>query len=318
MRALTGIRPTGNLHLANYFGALKPFINLKDKYELFFFVADLHALTTSFEIKELRENSYNLLAEVISLGLDTESNIVWIQSDVPEVCEFMYYLTCLTGFQYLHKGHAFKSACEQNSNPSVGLFLYPVLMAADILLYGADVVPVGKDQKQHLEICRDLAQRLRNEVGDVVKIPEPLISDTVAVVPGIDGRKMSKSYRNTIPIFASEEEIWSIVKRIQTDSTPKGDPLDLDNSIVGSYLKLVLDTAEYEKVQSEAVMGKLGWGDLKKIFYESFLRYFEHSRTVHKELILDQSRLERIAREGSEKARGYAQQMMQSIKSVRV
>lgn len=315
VRALTGIRPTGSLHIANYFGALKPFIELKGKYELFFFVADLHALTNQFQIQGLRDQSLNLLAEVISLGLDPEQNIVWIQSDVPEVCEFMYLLACLTGFQYLHKGHAFKVACEQNTNPSVGLFLYPVLMAADILLYQADVVPVGKDQTQHLEICRDLAQRLRNVVGEAIKIPEPLISDSVAVIPGTDGRKMSKSYRNTIPIFSSNDALWEIVKKIQTDSTPKGSPLDLENSTIGNYLKLVLKSADYESVKSDATSGIVGWGDLKKIFYEALLNYFGAAREKYDQLTRSKSVLKQLAEKGCEKARACAQEIIKMITS---
>ncbi|MCS6893670.1 MAG: tryptophan--tRNA ligase [Deltaproteobacteria bacterium] len=206
MRLLTGVRPTGDLHIGNYFGAIHPLLNLgEESNELFLFVADLHALTSSHDYDSIRSNTLKLTAALISLGFDTEKNTLWIQSNVPVVCEFMYLLSTLTGFQYLRKGHAFKAALQEVSNPSVALFLYPVLMAADILCFQADAVPVGQDQKQHLEICRDLAERLNLVCPQAVKVPEAIILEEVALIPGIDGRKMSKSYGNTIPIFEDDK-----------------------------------------------------------------------------------------------------------------
>ncbi len=313
MIALTGVRPTGELHLGNYFGAIKPLLDLQEKYVIFLFVADLHSLTTSCDIDTIKGNSQKLLAAFRALGFDPQKTIIWVQSAIPEVCELMYILSALTGFQYLHKGHAFKTACLENKNPTVALFLYPVLMAADILAFQADLVPVGVDQKQHLEICRDLAEKLRNMFGVETKIPEPLIMESTCAVPGVDGRKMSKSYKNTLPIFASVDEIVSIVRQVKTDSTPLGSPLNLENSVLGSYIKLLSKPEDYEKIKKEALAGNYGWGKIKEFVIELFLSKFSYAREKYVELLSDPAELLNQANEGAKIAKERARDFLGSI-----
>ncbi|MCX7953071.1 MAG: tryptophan--tRNA ligase [Deltaproteobacteria bacterium] len=314
MIALTGVRPTGELHLGNYFGALKQLITLQRDYNIYFFVADLHALTTYVFQENLSELSETLVASIIALGLDPTKNLIWTQSSVPEVCELMYLLSCLTGFQYLNKGHAFKSAKDTYKNPSVGLFLYPVLMAADIILYQSDVVPVGKDQQQHMEICRDLSEKLNKLIGSWIKVPQALILDEVAVVPGTDGRKMSKSYGNTIPIFADKDRILKIFKKISTDSTKLGSPIDLNNSVLGSYLKLTLGPESYRTLANACLEGKYGWGQVKEIAFEAFMKYFETARTKFLDLMRDRETIKEVISSGNEKARAIGSDFMRKFK----
>ncbi|MCS6894501.1 MAG: tryptophan--tRNA ligase [Deltaproteobacteria bacterium] len=314
MIALTGVRPTGELHLGNYFGALKQLISLQRDYDIYFFVADLHALTTCVCQENLSEVSESLVASVIAVGLDPQKNLIWTQSSVPEVCELMYLLSCLTGFQYLNKGHAFKTAKETHKNPNVGLFLYPVLMAADIILYQSDVVPVGKDQQQHIEICRDLSEKLVKLIGSWVKIPQALILDELAVIPGTDGRKMSKSYGNTVPIFAEKDRILKIFKKISTDSTKLGNPIDLHNSVLGSYLKLMMEPEGYQSLVSACLEGKYGWGQVKEIAFEVFLKYFEPARTKFLDLMRDRATIKDIISSGNEKARAIGADFMRKFK----
>ncbi len=217
---LSGVKPTGRPHIGNYFGAMRQFVELQDEYEAHIFIADLHALTTVQNGRELAQNSLDVLLDYLAIGLDPEKTVIYKQSDVPQVTELAWILNCLTTMPYLMRAHAFKDAEAKNKEINVGVFDYPVLMAADILLPGADAVPVGQDQKQHIEIARDLAEKFNRVYGgEVFKLPEPLILETVAVVPGTDGQKMSKSYGNTIPLFATDEEIDKAVMGIVTDSS---------------------------------------------------------------------------------------------------
>jgi len=216
---LSGVKPTGKPHIGNYFGAMKQFVELQTSYESYVFIADLHALTTVQNRGELEENTINVILDYLSIGLDPKKVVIYKQSDVPQVTELGWIFNCITTVPYLMRAHAYKDAVANNKEPNVGLFDYPLLMAADILIQGADVVPVGQDQKQHVEIARDTAEKFNHIFGETFKLPEPLILKGVAAVPGIDGRKMSKSYGNTISLFATDEEVEGTVMSIVTDSS---------------------------------------------------------------------------------------------------
>src|SRR3990167_2606532 len=216
---LSGVKPTGRPHVGNYFGAMKQFVELQSQYESYIFIADLHALTTVQNRQELEENTTGVLLDYMAIGLDPKSVTIYKQSDVPQVAELAWIFNCLTTVPYLERAHAYKDAVANKKEPSVGLFDYPILMAADILIQDADVVPVGQDQKQHIEYTRDIAQKFNNVFGETFKLPEPLILEDMATVPGTDGKKMSKSYNNTIELFATDAEITKEVMSIVTDSS---------------------------------------------------------------------------------------------------
>lgn len=218
---LSGIKPTGDMHLGNYFGAIRQFVDLQDQYETSIFIADLHAITTVQDKEKLSKSILNITMDYLACGLDPKKVCLFKQSDIAEVTELCWYFNCLVTVPFLERAHAYKATEALGAEASVGLFDYPVLMAADILIQDSDIVPVGADQKQHIEYARDIAQKFNNAYGETFKLPEPLIMDNVAVVPGVDGRKMSKSYNNVIPLFGTDEEIKKAVMSIVTDSTGK-------------------------------------------------------------------------------------------------
>jgi tryptophanyl-tRNA synthetase len=243
---LSGIQPSGTMHIGNYFGAIKQFVELQDKYETRIFIADLHAITTVQNKENLSESILNVAMDYIACGLDPENIVLFKQSDIPEVTELTWYFNCITTTAYLERATSYKDANMKAKEVTVGLFDYPILMAADILIQDADIVPVGQDQKQHIEYARDIAQKFNNTFGETFKMPEPMIIESVAVVPGTDGRKMSKSYGNTIPLFGTDEEIKKAVMSIVTDSDGK-----FPQNVFAIHLLVCPDNNELSKIYED-------------------------------------------------------------------
>jgi len=309
--ALTGIKPTGNPHIGNYLGMYRPALNLMKDYQGMYFVADYHALTSINDPKQLRELVYEVAASWLALGLDPEDAIFFRQSDIPEIPEFTWILSCSTSKGLLNRAHAYKAAVYENlaighdpdEGINAGLFNYPVLMAADILLYGSDVVPVGLDQKQHIEITRDIAEVFNRTYGEILKVPEGLIQETVMKVPGIDGQKMSKSYDNTIPIFAPEKKVRKQVMRIVTDSKRPEDPKDPENDNLFTLLSFFASPERLEDIRNLYVHGGAAYGALKKELADLILDHFGGAREQFDALIKDKAHLDAVLLAGAEKAR---------------
>ena len=309
--ALTGIKPTGRPHIGNYLGMYKPALELMKKYQGMYFVADYHALTTMRDPQELKDLVYEVAASWLALGLNPDEAIFFRQSDIPEIPEFTWILSCFTSKGLLNRAHAYKDAVDQNlelghdpdEGINAGLFYYPVLMAADILLYGSDVVPVGLDQKQHIEITRDIAEAFNRTYGDILKVPEGVIQESVMKVPGIDGRKMSKSYDNTIPIFAPEKQLRKRVMKIVTDSKRPEDPKDPEGDNVFALLKFFASPERLEEIRQLYVNGGAAYGSLKKELAGLILDHFAEARTRFNDLIADKDNLDQILLEGAAKAR---------------
>ena len=303
---VSGIKPTGDMHIGNYFGALRQFVELQDKFESYVFVADLHALTTVQDREEMQENILNVVISYIACGLDPEKVVLYKQSDVPQVAELGWMFNCLTTMPYLMRAHAFKDAEAKNKEINVGLFDYPLLMAADILIQDADVVPVGQDQKQHIEIARDTAEKFNRVFGtETFKTPEAHILNNVATVLGTDGQKMSKSYNNTIPLFATDEEIEKAVMGIVTDSGA-GRPEN-----VYALHKLFRSEAELEKLYTEKE-GK--YKELKEALIEDIKTFMAPLREKRDELLKDKGAVLEIIKKGGEKARARAEKKMVSVR----
>lgn len=313
MRSLSAIQPSGILHIGNYFGAIKQFVETQDKMEGYYFVVDYHALTTVRDAEELRNNKYNVVLDFLALGLDPEKSTIFIQSEVPEHVELMWILNNVTNVSLLERGVSYKDKVNRGLNPNVGLFTYPVLMAADILLYDIDVVPVGRDQKQHIEFTRDIATKFNEQYGEVFKLPEESILESVAVVPGTDGQKMSKSYGNTINMFADKKTLKKQVMSIVTDSTPLEEPKDPDNNIVKLY-ELFAGKAEVEEMKRKFQEGGYGYGHGKKELLEKVLEYFADARTRREELAKNPEYIEEVLRKGRERAREKAQKKLEEVK----
>jgi tryptophanyl-tRNA synthetase len=306
MRVLTGLQPSGELHLGNYFGSLKPNLEMIGKAaDNFLLIVDLHALTTVQDPEKLREYRKNILLDFLASGFDPEKAVIFYQSDVPQHTELMWLLSVITPMGLLERAVSYKDKVEKGITASVGLFTYPVLMAADILLYGANVVPVGKDQKQHVEIARDIAMKFNNIYGDVFVLPEPVIKEDVAVVPGTDGQKMSKSYGNTIPIFGTEKAIQKAIMGIVTDSKGPADPKVPEECIPYRLHRLFLSEAEAKSLADEYRNG-IGYGDAKKKLFQAYLDWFSPLRKRREELVAKPAYLEEVAREGAAKAKVIA------------
>ncbi len=309
--ALTGIKPTGKPHIGNYLGMYRPALDLMENYLGMYFVADYHALTSMHDPDLLQSLVYEVAASWLALGLDPDQAIFFRQSDIPEIPEFTWILSCFTSKGLLNRAHAYKAALDENlelgrdpdEGINAGLFYYPVLMAADILLYGSDVVPVGLDQKQHIEITRDIAEAFNRTYGDILKVPEGLIQESVMKVPGIDGRKMSKSYDNTIPIFAPEKELRKQVMRIVTDSKRPEDPKDPEEDNLFSLLQFFASPGRLEEIRQLYVHGGAAYGSLKKELADLILEHFAEARVKFEDLIADRAYLDRILLEGAAKAR---------------
>ena len=313
--ALTGIKPTGSPHIGNYLGMYRPALDLMKKYQGMYFVADYHALTTMRDPQHLRDLVYEVAASWIALGLDPDKAIFFRQSDIPEIPEFAWILACFTSKGLLNRAHAYKDAVDKNleldhdpdEGINGGLFYYPVLMAADILLYGSDVVPVGLDQKQHIEITRDIAEAFNRIYGDVLKVPEGVIQETVMKVPGIDGRKMSKSYDNTIPIFAPEKALRKQIMRIVTDSKRPEDPKDPDGDNLFGLLQFFASPERLEAIRGLYINGGAAYGELKKELAGLILDHFAEAREKYTSLIQDKAYLDKVLLEGAAKARAMGQ-----------
>jgi tryptophanyl-tRNA synthetase len=305
-RILSGIQPSGSLHIGNYFGMMKPAIELQAENECFYFIADFHALTQLPAPQALRERVLHVALDFLACGLDPARTVFFRQSDVPEVTELTWVLCCLTPVGLLERCHSYKDKVARGIIPNHGLFTYPVLMAADILIYNSNLVPVGRDQKQHLEVTRDLAQRFNNQYGDILVMPDPMIRDEVAVVPGIDGQKMSKSYDNTIEIFGAEKEMRKKIMKIVTDSTPLEEPKDPDQCSVFALYKLFADSDELAAMRSRYEAGGMGYGHAKQALFEKYWEYFRPFRERRAELSTDLAEVERILQDGAERARAAA------------
>jgi tryptophanyl-tRNA synthetase len=316
MRILSGIQPSGRLHLGNYFGMMKPALDLQTKGECFLFIANYHALTTVDQPDQLRAYTREVALDFLACGLDPERTVFFKQSDVPEVCELTWYLSCVTSMGLLERCHSYKDKVDKGITPSHGLFAYPVLMAADILAYQSDLVPVGKDQKQHLEVARDIAIRFNNQYGPAFVVPEPFIQEATAVVPGIDGQKMSKSYGNTIEIFGDEKTVRKRIMSIVTDSTPLEAPKDPETNLVFALYRLFATDAEREEMAARFRAGGMGYGEAKKRLFDAYWAHFEPFRRRRAELAADPGEVERILKRGAERARAEAQRTLQRVRSL--
>ncbi len=306
MRVLSGIQPSGQLHLGNYFGSIKPNLEwIGRAEESMYFIADLHALTTVRDAAELRRCKRDVLLDYLACGFDPEKAIIFYQSDVPAHTELMWILSTLTPVGVLERAVSYKDKVQKGIPAMAGLLTYPVLMAADILLYDANVVPVGKDQKQHLEITRDLAIKFNNEFGETLVVPEPQIRDDVAVVPGIDGQKMSKSYGNTIALFGDEKDIKKAIMGIVTDSKGPEEPKIPEQSIIYQIHKLFLSETDAEALADDYRNG-LPYGEAKKRLLATYMDHFAPMRERRVALEKHESRLQEIAVDGAKKARTIA------------
>lgn len=304
---VSGIQPSGNLHLGNYFGAVQQFIHfIEQGHECYYFLANYHALTTIRDRQELLDLTRNTAINYLALGLDPERCSIYLQSDLPEVCELQWLLTTVTPMGLLERCHAYKDKVQQGISSDHGLFAYPVLMAADILIVRANRVPVGQDQKQHVEVTRDIAQYFNNTYGEVLTIPEPFIPESVATVPGRDGRKMSKSYNNTIGLFVEESEVRQQIFSIVTDSASVAEPKDPDRSVLYAILKLFCDDEGKAYWADRFRSGGLGYREVKQAIYDKFMEKFGPARARRQELLKQPELVDEILRRGAEQARKLA------------
>ena len=314
MRILSGIQPSGILHIGNYFGMMRPAIALQAEGEALYFIADYHALTTVQEPAALRTYTRDVALDFLACGLDPARAVLWRQSDVLEVCELAWLLSCVTPMPMLENCHAYKDHLAKERVPSHGVFAYPVLMAADILLYDSNVVPVGRDQKQHVEVTRDLASAMNRIYGPIFTIPEASILPTVATIPGLDGQKMSKSYGNTIELFEEEKALRKKIMSIVTDSTPVEAPKDpVGSSIVGLY-RLVASAGDVAQMEQDFRAGGFGYGDFKRRLFDAVWEYFAPMRARRAELASDTGHLDRVLADGAERARAVAERTMARVR----
>lgn len=316
-RILTGIQSSGKPHLGNLMGAILPAIELSkdEKNESFFFIADLHSLTTIKDSKLRIENTNAVAAAWLACGFDTSKNVFYRQSRVPLVCELTWYLNCFAPYPMLANATSFKDKADRLSDVNAGLFDYPVLMASDILLYDANFVPVGKDQKQHLEITRDLATGFNSQFGETFVVPEPLIDDRVMTIPGTDGQKMSKSYGNTIDVFLPEKQLRKNVMKIITDSTPMEEPKNPDICNVFSIYQLIANDQQTSDMRKKYEGGNYGYGHAKQELFELLNDRFKKEREIYDNYMSNLDELERKLQEGEKKAESYGSEVMGRVKS---
>lgn len=314
MRILSGIQPSGTLHLGNYFGMMKPAIELQDRGEALYFIADYHALTTVHDAGELRRNVEEVAVDFLACGLDPSKACFFRQSHVPAVTELSWLLSTLAPMGLLERCHSYKDKIARGMAPSHGLFAYPVLMAADILIYDSDLVPVGKDQKQHIEVTRDLVIKFNETYGQTLKQPEPSIREETAVVPGLDGEKMSKSYHNTIGLFEEESALRKKIMSLKTDSTPVEAPKAVEGSTILGLYKLVASAADYAQMESDFRNGGSGYGDFKKRLFAAVWEHFAPMRERRKDILADPSYVANVLREGAGKANAIAEGVMSRVR----
>lgn len=321
-RVLTGIKPTGQPHIGNYLGAIKPALAQNSNTDAFFFIADYHALTTVHDQSLFKQLSLEVAATWLACGLDPEKVIFYRQSDIPEIFELNWILSCFAPKGLLNRAHAYKALVDANSvnqkdpdkNISMGVFNYPVLMAADILLFNTEVVPVGADQKQHVEIARDIAEKFNHTYGACFTLPEPQIDEVVQTIPGVDGRKMSKNYNNTIPLFVPEKQFRKRIMQIQTDSTPLEEPKDPDSCNLFSLYSLFASQNDINRVRSGYLEGGLGYGTVKKELADFLLTEFAEIRKSYDRYISDPMGINAILNSGSQKARVFAEKQLSVVR----
>ncbi|MDT8302494.1 MAG: tryptophan--tRNA ligase [Sedimentisphaerales bacterium] len=314
MRVLSGIQPSGKLHIGNFFGAMRQHLHLQAEHDSYYFIADYHALTSHPTPDEIASHTLDVAMDYLALGLDTEKTVFWRQSDVPEVTELTWLLACVTPVGLLQRCTSYKDKIAQGLSANHGLFTYPVLQAADILIYNSNLVPVGADQKQHIEVTRDIAIRFNNAYGEVFTIPEEHIIESVAIVPGVDGRKMSKSYGNTIEIFEPEKSAKKKIMKIITDSTPVEDPKDPDKCNVFALLKLVASPEELAEWENKYRNGGMGYGQAKKRLAELMLDYFKPYREKRSELENNISYVKEVLANGAERAKAVASKTLEKAR----
>jgi tryptophanyl-tRNA synthetase len=313
-RVLSGIQPSGLLHLGNYFGAMQQYLEMQNEgNECYFFIANYHAMTTVQDPAMLRGNTLDVALKYLAIGLDPEKAILFRQSDIPEVCELTWILSTITPMGLLERCHSFKDKTARGIAASHALFSYPVLMAADILMYKSDIVPVGKDQKQHVEVTRDIAIKFNNTFGEILTVPDIRLQEMTQVVPGIDGQKMSKSYDNIINPFDSEKALKKQVMSIVTDSTPLEEPKDPDTCNVFALYKLFAEESEVATMRNNYVSGGYGYGHAKKELLARIMEHFGEARKRYEELQGDIEYVEKILKDGAEKARDTASGTMKEV-----
>jgi tryptophanyl-tRNA synthetase len=312
MRTLTGIQPSGTLHLGNYLGAMRPAIEAQSRGECFYFIADYHSMTSLTEAAERRKNTLAVALDWLACGLDPKHSVFWRQSDVPEVTELMWMVGTLTPMGLLERAHSYKDKTAKGISPNFGLFAYPVLMAADILLFDTNRVPVGRDQQQHLEMTRDIAIKFNQTYGETFVVPEAEIRDDLATVPGLDGQKMSKSYGNTIDLFGDEKATKKKIMGIMMDSRTPAEPKpDADKNLAIQLLKLVAPADVASDCENRLRAGGLGYGDLKKALFEHYWNHFSAARARRAELAANLDHVEALLREGAGRARAVARGVLQ-------
>jgi tryptophanyl-tRNA synthetase len=316
MRILSGIQPSGSLHLGNYFGMMKPSIELQDKGDAIYFIADYHSMTSLFNAAERRKNTIDVALDFLACGLDPQRTVFFRQSDVPEVTELTWILGSLTPMGLLERCTSYKDKVAKGISSNFGLFAYPVLMAADILIYDSNIVPVGQDQKQHVEVTRDIATKFNEQYGDTFVIPEPQIRAEVAKVPGTDGEKMSKSYGNTIEIFGDEKTVRKKIMGIKMDSRAPQEPKpDADQNLAVQLLRLVAPPEVAKDHEERLRAGGFGYGDLKKALFEHYWGYFASARARREELSANLDHVEKILADGAARARATAQKVLHRAKT---
>lgn len=315
MRILTGLQPSGKLHIGNYFGAMQPAIRLQEQGDAYYFIANYHAMTSMQDGRALQDNTKELAIDFLACGLDPDKATFFRQSDVPEVHELAWFLSTLCPMGLLERCHSYKDKTAKGIAANHALFAYPILMAADILLYDAQLVPVGKDQKQHLEVTRDLAIKVNEQMGEpIVTVPDALIREESAVVPGIDGHKMSKSYHNTIPIFGEEKTLRKLFMKIVTDSCSVEEPKPTDNSTILQLYRLFADEPAYDQMLYDFIHGGVGYGDLKKKLWEAYWETFAPMRARREQICNNDDEIEQILTNGANKARETAANVLLRVR----
>lgn len=313
-RILSGIQPSGSLHIGNYFAMMKRMIEYQADNELFCFIVNYHAMTSLNEGQTLRNNTIEAAIDFLALGLDPDRCYFWVQSDVPEVTELTWILSCHTSLGLLDRSHSYKDKVAKGIVPNAGLYTYPILMAADILLYQANVIPVGKDQKQHVEITRDIAERFNNTFGEIFVLPEPFIADDIAVIPGVDGQKMSKSYGNTISIFEDEKSLKTKIMKIVTDSLPVESPKNPETCNLFALYKLFAAPEKTELLKERYINGGVGYGEVKKELVSLTWEYFAPFRKKREQFAADTGEVINILQNGASKVRNVAAPTLDKVK----
>lgn len=322
-RSLTGIKPTGIPHIANYIGAIRPALALTDEYDSYYFIADYHALTAVKDPRELADLTYEVAAAWLAMGLDPARSTIYRQSDIPEDFELEWILACSTPKGLMNRGHAYKAAVAEaeaageadvDANVNMGLYSYPVLMAADIVLFSPDVVPVGRDQTQHVEYTRDIAQKFNHTYGNTLKVPQLMLSPTGASIIGSDGRKMSKSYGNAVPLFADPNALRQLIRRYKTDSTAPDEPKDPESSGLFQIYRGIASAEDTQVVRYALEAGKMSWAQLKDLAFELLDSFLKEPRERYHELMADKAQINRILADGADRARPEATALLAKVR----